>query len=239
MSAPRVGITADWVAGERGLHLALARPYVSWLLSAGFQPFVLPAEPGHEERALEGVDAVLLSGGGDVPPEFYGGNPEPLPEEKFSHRDRCAFDIALVWRAARLQVPLVGICLGCQLINIAFGGDLIRHLRDPLFRHRRAQAGRSNPHHRLHTVQGALLKSFGITRDTRVSSSHHQAIASVAPGWTISAFGPDGVVEAIENPLYPYVLGVQWHPERTPRSPLSRAIVEWFYNAAAAKPRKQ
>ncbi|MCI4398710.1 MAG: gamma-glutamyl-gamma-aminobutyrate hydrolase family protein [Acidobacteria bacterium] len=235
MRALRVGITADWVARERGFNMVLERNYVSWLLDAGFQPLVLPAEPGHVETALEGVDAVLLSGGGDVLPEFYAGNPAPLPEEKFCHRDRCAFDIAVVWRAARLKMPLLGICLGCQLINVAFGGDLVRHLDDQAFRHRRPAPGRPNPAHRIRVVKGTLLDSFGVTPDTRVSSSHHQAVGRPAPGWIISALGPDDVPEAIENPQYPNILGLQWHPERTPRSPLSQSILEWFYQVASLR----
>lgn len=234
-----MGITADWVPRENGFNLVLERNYVSWLVKGGFQPFVLPAEPARVETALEGVDAVLLSGGGDVLPEFYGGNPQPLPEEKFCHRDRCAFDIALIWRAARLRMPLLGICLGCQLINVAFGGDMVRHLDDPRFLHRRSAPGRHNPLHLIRAVPGTLIDSFSPTRDTRVSSSHHQAAGRLAPGWTVSAFGPNGVPEAIESTSHPNILGVQWHPERTPRSPLSASILEWFREAATARPDEQ
>ena len=235
---PKVGVTADWIARENGFNLVLERNYISWLVKGGFQPFVLPAEPARVETALDGVDAVLLSGGGDVLPEFYGGNPQPLPEERFSHRERCAFDIALVWRAARLQMPVLGICLGCQLINVAFGGDMVRHLDDPGFLHRRSAPGRPNPLHRIRVLPDTLIESFSPTCDTRVSSSHHQAVGRLAPGWAVTAVGPDDVPEAIESSEHPAILGVQWHPERTPRSPLSISILEWFREAAASRPNR-
>ncbi len=235
MSAPRVGITADWVERDGRLWATLDRQYTDWLARAGFRSEILPAEPGREERALQGLQALVLSGGGDLLPEFYAGNPVALPEERFSHRDRSAFEIALAWRATRLGLPVLGICLGCQTLNVAFGGDLVRHLHDPHSRHRRPAPGRSNPRHRLRAVPGTRVAAFDPTPDTRVCSSHHQAIARVAPGWRVSAWGPGEVVEAIECPSFPNVLGVQWHPERTPHSPLSEKLARWFLDAARAR----
>jgi len=234
VSVPRIGVTADWVERDGKPWLTLDRRYADWFVWSGFQPVVLPAQPGREEQALEGLDALCLTGGGDVRPEFFGANPTPLPEERFSHRDRTAFEIALAWRAVRLGVPVLGICLGCQTLNVAFGGDLVRHLEDPHARHRRPSPDRPNPRHRLHAVPGSRISALDPTPDTRVVSSHHQAVARVAPGWRVGAFGPDGVIEALECPAYPGVLGVQWHPERTPHSPFTIRLAEWFREAAEA-----
>jgi len=228
----RVGITADWEVTGCAKRLILNAEYTQWLADAGMWPVVLPSLPGSEDQALEGLYALVLSGGGDIPPQLYGGDPLPLPEERFSHRDRSAFEFALLWRAMRLGCPILGICLGCQTINTALGGDLVRHLEDPEFHHRRANAGRPAPRHRLHPEAGSLVAALYPSPDTRVVSSHHQALGRIAPGWRITARGPGGVAEAIEHPLYPRILGVQWHPERTPRSQLSANLTAWLKSQA-------
>jgi|WetSurMetagenome_2_1015567.scaffolds.fasta_scaffold03373_4 putative glutamine amidotransferase len=230
----RIGITADWreEAGHR--RMVLNAEYAEWIQDAGMLPVVLPSLPGSEDRALEGVSGVLLTGGGDIRPHMYGADPEPLPEESFSHGDRSAFEFALVWRSLRIGMPLLGICLGCQTLNAAAGGDLIRHLEDPLFRHRRKGPGEAAPKHRLHVAPGTLAAELYPSADTRVLSSHHQAVARMAPGWKATAWGPDGVVEAIENPSFPHALGVQWHPERTPHSLLSKRLTAWLKAQASA-----
>lgn len=229
----RVGVTADWKEREGAWVAVLDRRYSEWLAAAGLQPVILPSLPGREDEALDGVDALVLSGGGDLRPEFYAGSTAPRPEESYSHRDRCAFELALSWRAFHTGVPLLGICLGCQTLNVAFGGDLVRHLSDPQFRHRKPAPGRPNPLHRIHVAPRTLLASLGPTPDTRVLSSHHQAVGRLAPGWVASAYGPGQVVEAIESPGHPQVLGVQWHPERTPHSPLSARIAAWLSSQAS------
>lgn len=235
MNVPRVGLTADWAERDGRLWVSLDRQYADWFAQAGFQPVVLPALPGREEPSLEGLDALCLTGGGDIRPEFYGGNPVALPEERYSHRDRSAFELALTWRAVRLGLPLLGICLGCQTLNVAFGGDLVRHMEDPQSRHRRPAPGRPNPRHRIRAVPGSLVAGFAPTEDTRVVSSHHQAVGRLAPGWRVGAYGPDDVVEALENPAHPWVLGVQWHPERTPRSPLSASLAAWLLEGVESR----
>ncbi|MEW6758068.1 MAG: gamma-glutamyl-gamma-aminobutyrate hydrolase family protein [Acidobacteriota bacterium] len=230
----RVGLTADWEAGPSDLRLVLNRGYVEWLREAGLHPVVLPSLPGEEAGSLEGLSGLVLTGGGDIPPALYGGDPEPAPEERYSHPDRSAFEFTLVWRAVRMGLPLLGICLGCQTLNVALGGSLVRHLEDPERRHRRKTPDSPSPRHRLQTKPGSLMHALYRTRDVRVLSSHHQAVGLLAEGFEATAWGPGGVVEAIENAARPHVLGVQWHPERTPRSPFSRALARWFRDRAEA-----
>lgn len=231
----RVGLTADWERLPGGKErLVLDRAYVAWVQKAGLQPVVLPALPGDEGASLHGLSGLLLTGGGDIPPAFYGAEPDPEGQEALSHPDRTAFEFTLVWRALKAELPLLGICLGCQTLNVAMGGTLIRHLSDPKGLHRRAASGAPPPRHRLRTQPGSLIHDLYATPDTRVSSSHHQAVGRVADGFLATAWGPGGVVEAIESREHPAVLGVQWHPERTPRSPFSQALASWFAERARA-----
>lgn len=230
----RVGITADWEVMGGGKRLVLNDAYVHWLAGAGMIPVVLPSLPGLENQFLNGLAALVLSGGGDLRPQLYGGDPEPLSEETYSHPERSAFEFALLWRSMRVGLPVLGICLGCQTINAALGGDVIRHLDDPGFHHRRASPDRPAPRHRLHVEADSTVGSLYPSPDTRVTSSHHQALGRIAPGWRPTAWGPGGVVEAIEHPAYPRILGVQWHPERTPRSQLSVNLASWLKGEADA-----
>jgi putative glutamine amidotransferase len=230
----KVGVTADWQPVDGQLSCVLNRDYHEWLRGAGLYPVTLPALPGSEADALQGLSALVLSGGRDIQPRLYGGDPEPLPGETFSHADRSAFEFALVWKAVRLDLPLLGICLGCQSINVALGGDLVRDLHDPKHRHRRPAGPRgANPQHRLHTQRGSLTDRLYPSSEVRVVSSHHQAVGRPAEGFRVTAWGPDRVPEALENPSLPRVLAVQWHPERSPRSAFSVALGKWLRDQAA------
>jgi len=234
----RVGITTDWEKGARGARQILNRDYFEWLYEAGLIPVALPALPGSEDRALEGLSALVLSGGHDIAPEFYGGDPEPLPSETFSSRDRTAYEFALVWRSLRINLPMLGICLGCQTLATALGGDLIRHLEDPHFRHRRRSSEGPPARHRLRVDGGSLAAALYPSAETRVMSSHHQALGRLPPGWRATAWGPDDVVEAIECTGHPRAMGIQWHPERSLRSQCSLNLALWLKRQAEAYQRE-
>ena len=224
----RIGITADWDESSGKKRQVLNAEYTEWAYGAGMLPVVLPAIPGSEDETLAGLSALILSGGGDIRPELYGSDPEPLPTEKFSHHERSAFEFALLWRSLRLNMPVLGICLGCQTINTAMGGDLVRHLEDPGASHRRPSAEHPATRHRLHVSPNSLMESLYPSPDTRVISSHHQALGRIAPGWFVTSWGPASIPESIESAQYPRALGVQWHPERTPRSLFSENLAAWL-----------
>lgn len=228
----RIGITADWQEVGGSEKLLLGRDYFEWLRAAGLAPVALPALPGSEAESLRGLDALVLSGGGDIRPYLYGGDPTPLPTEKYSHPDRSAFEFALVWRSVRLGLPLLGICLGCQTINAAMGGDLIRDLEELTVHHQKAGPNAPPKRHRLVAEPGTVVADLLPSFDTMVHSSHHQAVGRLAPGFEPAAWGPGGVIEAILSPSYPRLLGVQWHPERTQRSPFAQRLALWLKEQA-------
>ena len=118
-------------------------------------------------------------------------------------------------------------------LPISLGGDLIRDIDDPKRRHRARTPGGANPRHRLRVAPGSVVGGLYDSRNIRVSSTHHQAVGRLAAGFKVSAWGPGGIVEAIENPGYPHILAVQWHPETKPRSRFSKRVAGWLRERAA------
>ena len=158
------------------------------------------------------IDGVLLAGGGDVDPKLYGGDPNLT---MLVHRLRDDFEIALIHAARQRGLPILGICRGCQIINVALGGT-VRNLRKD-----QDIAGRhlTRKGHPIELApDSALAETLGVVRLEKVISLHGNAVAEPAPGVTIAATGPDGIVEAIEADSAAqkgWIVGIQWHPELT------------------------
>lgn len=227
---PFIGVTSDWTSEGKTDYLRVDKPLLKWLSKENLTPVVFPSLPGTEDLVLEAVSGVVIPGGKDILPKFYGANIEENCEE-FCDIERSSFETALLWRCARLNIPVLGICLGCQVINVAFGGTLIFHLDDPFSHHRKIES-KEPVLHRIYPKGESFIKKLNFTKDTRVSSSHHQAIGNIAPSFFASAYGPDKVIEAIESDDFPLIKGIQWHPERTPHSPLSKSIANWLREKA-------
>ena len=186
------------------------------------------------------VDGVLLPGGGDVRPSIYGEAAHPTFEAAEAGRDD--YELELARRALEADLPLLAICRGVQVLNVACGGSLVQDIPD--------QVGtmlnhtlREPPHAIAHDVwiaDGSLLEKLMAERlesDTcPVNSRHHQAPMALGKGLVASATAPDGVIEAIEDPAKRFCLGVQWHPENFYRTGEFRSLFEGLVNAARAKP---
>ena len=191
----------------------IARTYVDVVLAAGGVPVLLPpvVESAH---AVDRVDAVLLSGGRDVAPDRYAATPHPATG--VAHPDRDASELAVLDRAVALDLPVLGVCRGAQLLNVAFGGTLHQHLPDVVGHdgHNPAPGAfsdidvRLDPAGRVGTAVGPHL---------RVRCHHHQAVDRLASGLVATGWAADGTVEAVEmageEATRPFVVGVQWHPE--------------------------
>ncbi|WP_125764232.1 gamma-glutamyl-gamma-aminobutyrate hydrolase family protein [Companilactobacillus hulinensis] len=213
-----IGITADvFLEATAVINQQQAdfvpRPAVNAILAAGGVPVSLPYLPEDKiDILLDKLDGILITGGPDVDPTFMGE--EPIPELGTTNRNRDLFEIPLIKKAVAKHVPILGICRGAQVINVALGGSVYQDLAvqydaPTLLKHHQNAPG-DQPTHHVKVEESALQKSVGT--ESFVNSRHHQAIKEPAPSVKIVAEAPDGVIEAIENEDAS-VQAVQWHPE--------------------------
>jgi putative glutamine amidotransferase len=208
---------------------------------AGADVRVVDAQMG-VDAALDGVDGLLLTGGDDVAPVRYGQEPHPSVIEVAPERD--AFEIGLVAEARRRGLPVLAICRGIQVMNVAFGGSLVQDIPSEvpgaLDHSLKVPPHRAFDHahdvwveddSRLATL---LRERLNGSDSCSVNSRHHQAVKQVAEGFRVVATAPDGVVEAIEDPSARFCIGVQWHPENFWRTGEFRALFEGLVEATRA-----
>jgi putative glutamine amidotransferase len=238
MPRPRIGVTMDVGVIDEGRKVwELPTDYARAVTDAGGLPLLLPPTDDADVRAemIASIDALLIPGGNDLDPSLYG-QPQH-PKTRLTDEVRQAFDLAMLKLAEARRMPVLGICLGCQVMNVARGGTLHQHLPDVPLDDQPLQHSKTGDRTNAHGVQvdaGTLLArviEVGQTMDC--NSRHHQAIDRVGKGLIVSARAPDGVVEAVEDPAYPFWMAVQWHPENLAGTPHAR-LFEGFVKAAAA-----
>jgi putative glutamine amidotransferase len=209
---PLIGISSYGRAGERQTF-SLPCEYVDVVRLVGGVPIVLPAVEGEIPEALDTIQALILPGGGDVDPAHYGGVRHEANYGISAERD--GFELAIARAAlARPELPILCICRGMQLLNVALGGDLVSHIPD----HYGNGVVHRNPErlpviHPVRIDPGSRLAAMLGTTDLEVHSVHHQAVGRLGEGLRAVAWAPDGVVEAVESETHPFVVAVQWHPE--------------------------
>lgn len=172
-----------------------------------------PVDPGIAEQVLDQLDGLVITGGRDVDPTGYGQQPHPATDEPSEdNRLRDAWEFALLKGAISRGIPVLGICRGAQVLNVALGGTLHQHLPDVLghTRHQKGNAVFSTS--AVRTVPGTRLAGL-IGESSDAQCYHHQAIDRLGDGLIVSAQDDDGVIEAVEIPGENFVLAVQWHPE--------------------------
>jgi putative glutamine amidotransferase len=200
----------------------LMRDYFLALLRAGATPVMLSPDIERSQAAqcARRLDGLLLAGGGDVEPALFGQQPIEQLGEVTPLRDRA--ELILIEEFLRLKKPILGICRGVQVMNVALGGSLYQDLpaqwkaekgKESLLQHRQGEPY-NTPCHSVRIEPGSLLWRITGQEELQVNSMHHQAVREMADGFSPCAFAPDGVAEAAEMKGTPFVLGVQWHPER-------------------------
>jgi putative glutamine amidotransferase len=204
------------------------RTYTAAIQVTGALALVLPPDDAVVESPdllLDRIDGLLLAGGADVDPGSYGAEPHPETGRTWPERDR--FEIALTVSAIRRGMPVLGACRGMQILNVARGGTLQQHLPDVIGsdRHRHTPGRFSD--HEVTLEPGSLAARATGTERALVKSHHHQGIADLGEGLVATGTSPqDGVIEAVELPGEPYVLGVLWHPEEDQASRVIASLVE-------------
>lgn len=213
MSQPIIGITC--LVAWKDERQQQNETYIQAVLKAGGVPVLLPAVSSDavimEHAQL--VDGLIVSGGPDMDPKYFGE--QPVPELGAVNPAMDASESVLIRRILELDKPLLGICRGEQALNVIAGGTLHQDLRRALpdvLKHGQEQP-RWFPSHSVRLVQGSLLANILQVEELQVNSFHHQAVARVAPGFVATAHAQDGVIEAIESQNHRFVIGVQWHPE--------------------------
>jgi putative glutamine amidotransferase len=207
--------------------------YVESVRRAGGDPSVLDF---HTNASLENLDGVLLTGGGDIDPSLYHETRHPKTNEPDAARD--TFELELARLALSNNVPMLGVCRGLQVVNVAGGGTLIQDIPSEI---NQALSHEVNSPlyaiaHEVWVARGSALsrvmqEQLADGEILQVNSRHHQAIKHAASGFDVSATAPDGVIEAIERPGARFCMAVQWHPENFWRTGEFRALFEEFVNA--------
>ena len=212
---PVIGITANY--GEQTAKLA--EGYYKQVVDAGGTPLLIPplADSATLMATLDRIDGLLLTGGADLNPLFWGE--QPLPQLGGINDERDLPELLITKLAYNRQMPILGICRGIQTLAVALGGKVAQHLSETAVgRIKHSQdAGRHVPTHTVSLQNGVLgsLYEESLEQPTvlPVNSFHHQAVTDAGPRLRVSATAPDGVIEAVESAEHKPVLGVQWHPE--------------------------
>lgn len=238
MARPTIGITSyapervQWGVWEEPVVMIPAS-YVHAVERAGGRPLVLPPSSDSVAETLDLVDGLILSGGNDVDPARYGAEPHPTTDAPRQERDEA--ELALLTAALDRDLPVLAVCRGSQVLNVARGGDLVQHLPDEVGhdRHRHTPGAfadhdvRVEPESRLGAILGDRAP---------VKSHHHQGYGRVGDGLVEVAWAEDGTVEALEDPARRFAIGVLWHPEEGEDFALFQALVEQAREYRAQRP---
>ena len=201
-----------------------AEPYADAIRASGGKPVLITPESDLKEQKFDGL---LLGGGVDVDPALYGEERGPKTEVPNNARD--AMEQKLLAEALRGNVPVLAICRGLQLLNVAQGGSLMQHKEA----HEVRLPEKWLPAHSVRVVAPSLLSQILQTETIRVNSRHHQTVARVAEGLRAVGHAFDGTVEALQSTEHDFVLGVQWHPEdMAAHDPIQKMLFDHFINRA-------
>jgi putative glutamine amidotransferase len=209
---PVIGVTSHV---ELDYKHTLSNDYIESILAAGGVPVILPIGIDSDVSLIvEKIDGLVVTGGGDIDPFLFGE--EPHPKLGMISPGRDSFEMAIINEMLKANKPILAICRGIQILNIAVGGDMYQdiysQIKEPLLQHSQ-KALKSHLAHYVNITENSLLESIAGQRQIKVNTYHHQAVRNVPKPLVVSGVASDGVIEAIESTEHTFVLGVQWHPE--------------------------
>ncbi len=229
---PNIGVTAATETVSYGAWKempAVISPasYVRAVQRAGGRPILLAPDP-EDTRDPDGVldllDALIVTGGaGDIDPTLYGQELHPLAGPVQKERD--AYELALIHAATRRRMPVLGICRGMQVLNVAYGGGIEQHLPDVVGHEQHRHTPGTFADHEVDLEPESIAARAVGSERTLVKSHHHQGVRVIGDGLTATGWSEDGAVEAIEDSLCPFVLGVLWHPEEDEKSRIIETLI--------------
>lgn len=233
---PIIGITAGQDTnsyGQPGVRLMQA--YIDAVAQAGGVPVVIPSSlaNGGWEELYARLDGILFSGGGDIAVERFSGEAHPRVDDVEPDRD--SVELSLLGAAATDGKPFLGICRGCQLVNVGLGGTLYTHIPDQLpgaLDHSYPGNLRTVLVHEVQIEEGTHVATVLEEPIVKVNSHHHQGLKNIAPSLRVAGRAPDGLVEAVELPDHPFGLAVQWHPEWLTALEPTRRLFRRFVQSA-------
>ena len=227
MSRPVIGITtyaeeAKWGVWDAPVAL-IPLSYVNAVSRAGGRPLLVPPSEDGIDETLDALDGILFSGGSDLDPSTYGAESHPATTGIRPERDRA--ELALMEAAFARDMPMLAVCRGVEVMNVARGGDLVQHVPDVIGNERHRHTPGVFADHDVDLEQGSRLQRVLGDR-APVKSHHHQGIGRVGDGLREVAWADDGIVEALEDPARRFALGVLWHPEEGEDFALFTELVE-------------
>src|SRR3954454_21282719 len=233
MPRPLIGVCAAVEQASFGVWtlvptVLLPASYADSIERAGGMPALLPPHPASADspdELLDRIDALVLGGGADIDPAIQGV--EPHPETIGTNPDRDRFEMALARRAVERGIPLLGVCRGMQIMNVAYGGTLEQHIPDRLGHEIHRPAPGSWAEHEVRIEPGSLTARMAGTEELTVKSHHHQGVDAIPDVLTPTGWATeDDSVEAVESADGALALGVLWHPEEDPEDRVIPALVE-------------
>ncbi len=237
---PFIGITVSQVLNRNNLVNQNPSTYAQAIKLAGGLPVLIPNEFPHDQipELFERIDGLLLSGGGDIGLHYFNGEPHPTVAGVSAERDE--LEITLCNFAIRARKPVLGICRGMQVINVALGGSLYTHIPDQYPSNVKHQTldenGRDFLAHEITLEPGSKLQRIYGCSQFQVNSFHHQAIKKTAPDLVVTGHASDGLIEAVEMAGDAFsVIGVQWHPECLLEHETQRKLFEAFVGACLTR----